>query len=280
MAVLSLVLFWHAKRTYQQQCFSKRHETLNTRLRSAREFPVPHGTILPFGGGGWDAHRIFNLTVLLTRWAVAKGHYRSSDGWHGRWCSRKAASLTIEMRCLHAGVEQLFNVEVGLPGVHAALVQCRSRPLRRFSSRISAPPGRGARGGCCPARTAAEVGVQLQKPQLVGKGRLRHAQSLGGFGLRCPTAPSHPLSPAPPAQRGSGLRALMFSSRLQRGGGAIVVITRRCGIVFSFSKAAGTEPPLLRLPFQKRNIRHLATEMGYEQLSLPMPWPAQPAPAR
>ena len=27
------------------------------------------------------------------------------------------------------------------------------------------------------------VGVQLQKPQLVGKGGLRHAQSLGGFGL-------------------------------------------------------------------------------------------------
>ena len=61
-----LVLFWHAKENVPGgNAFCKRHETLNTRLRSAREFSVPHGTILPFGGGGWDAHRIFDIPVLL-----------------------------------------------------------------------------------------------------------------------------------------------------------------------------------------------------------------------
>ena len=80
------------------------------------------------------------------------------------------------------GVEQLFNVEVGLSGVHAALGNVDQGFAAAVLRQTQHRPGM-ALGEAVVQHELPLVGVQLQKPQLVGKGGLRHAQTLGGFGL-------------------------------------------------------------------------------------------------
>ena len=83
---------------------------------------------------------------------------------------------------LGRAVQQLLDVAVGLAGVQAALGDGDQRfaaaVLRQAQHRAGV-----ALGKVIVQHKLPLVCRQLQKPQLVGKGRLRHAQTLGGFGL-------------------------------------------------------------------------------------------------
>ena len=86
------------------------------------------------------------------------------------------------------GVQQLFNVEVGLPGIHTTFGNVDQGFAAAVLRQTQHRPGMSL-GEAVVQHELPLVSVQLQKPQLVGKGGLRHAQSLGGFGLRA--VPQH-----------------------------------------------------------------------------------------
>ena len=143
---------------------------------------------------------------------------------------------------LGRAVQQLLNVAVGLTGVQAALGNGDQRfaaaVLRQAQHRAGV-----AFGEVVVQHKLPLVCGQLQQPQLVGKGGLRHAQALGGFGLGA--VPQHHHIPQPLRLfKGVQVGALDVFQQTQRSGTVVGVAAQDGGDGGHLCQLTGAQPPL------------------------------------
>ena len=140
------------------------------------------------------------------------------------------------------GIEHLFNVQVGLPGIHPPLGNGDKGFAPPVLGQAQDSPG-VALGQAIVQHELPLVGGQLQQPQLVGKGGLCHAQPLGRLGLGAVPKGDHIPQPLC-LLKGVQVFPLDVFQQTQRRSPLVAAVAEDSRNGLHPGQLTGTEPPL------------------------------------